>query len=86
MEETKKVKTELKVSQLELKKQKELYKEQECSIQEMQRKLDTASTKSKGIERELHEKSAKLSVYEQLDYEKQASAAEDLEPELLKTK
>ena len=34
----------------------------------MQRKLDTANTKLRGLERELHEKSAKLSVYEQLDY------------------
>ena len=55
-------------------------------IGEMQRKLDTANTKNRGIERELQEKSSKLSVYEQLDYQKATSAAEDIEPELLKTK
>ena len=86
MEETQKEKTEHKMSQLVLKKQKSQFEQQEIVIGEMQRKLDTANTKNRGLERELHEKSAKLSVYEQLDYQKSSSAAEDLEPELLKTK
>jgi len=51
----------------------------------MQRKLDTLNSKYKNTERELHEKRAKLGVYEQLDHQT-TSAAEDLEPELLKTK
>ena len=52
----------------------------------MQRKLDTAKTKNSGLERELQEKTAKLTVYEQLNYQTSSSAAEDLEPELFKTK
>ena len=68
MQETKKEKTEHKMSQLELKKQKSQFEQQDIIIGEMQRKLDTANTKNRGLERELHEKSAKLSVYEQLDY------------------
>ena len=37
-------------------------------IAELQRKLETVQTKVRAVESELQEKSAKLGVYEQLDY------------------